>query len=187
MKALPKVEQLEMEPKHRLIKMPHTEALRARESPVRNASCFCRWDGYYFTVVGSQWHEPPSGVEVTGKECWTDLELGLYSSAIHLTFLNLCSLVYKVGVLCDTCLLEQVEELECFMGYQDGCSGTTVWERRPLRVESFHSHHAAAHSFVENPQKLRFWDGQAYARATGTRGVTLNLQVEHANGRVVQW
>lgn len=36
-------------------------------------------------------------------------------------------------------------------GCEDGWSRIIVRERRPLRGESFHSHHAVAHSVKENP------------------------------------
>lgn len=65
-------------------------------------------------------------------------------------FEPLFSAFYKVRVLGNICLPEQMEELEYSMEYQDRCSRTTVWGRRPVRGESFSPDHTIAHSFMEN-------------------------------------
>lgn len=59
--------------------------------------------------------------------------------------------------------------------YQCGKGG------RSLRGERFYSHHAIAHSFVENPLRLQFFLKQAYARATGRRSMALDPQVKRAS------
>lgn len=108
-------------------------------------------DGYYFDCrMKSVMSQPTFGSNGERALGWVGSRLVLFCHLPGL-FEPLFSPVYKVRVLGNTYFPEQMEELEYSMEYQDWCSRTIVWGRRPVRGESFPSDHAITHSFMGIP------------------------------------